>query len=76
MVGSYAAQKVGCGAQSGQDRLNCLQSVEVLDLISLENDGFASPAAAVIDGVVLVESPAETVARGEVNVRELIIGRW
>ena len=73
-VGQAAARKVGCADGAEEDQLECLQTVEVLDLISLETDGFVYPPAAVIDGELLVRHPAESVARGEINVKEIIIG--
>ena len=76
-VGNYAARLVGCeeGTEGQQvELLECLQAVELADLLSLQSSSFVSPPAAVIDGALLTREPAESVARGEINVRELVIG--
>ena len=73
-VASYAAHLLGCGEETGGDQLECLQTVDLSDLVNLQNSSFVSPPAAVIDGALLTRHPAESVARGEINVKEIIIG--
>ena len=73
-VASYAALLLGCGEGPDQDQLDCLQALEFSDLLNLQNSSFVSPPAAVIDGLLLTRHPAESLARGEINVKEVIIG--
>ena len=73
-MAGYAAHLVGCEEETEEEQLECLQAVELSDLINLQNSSFVSPPAAVIDGALLTRHPAESVARGEINVKEIIIG--
>jgi len=73
-IGTYGADKLNCTAGTSAENLQCLQNVDTLSLINLNKDAFFFPPAAVIDGEMITELPHDTVASGDINGVEIIIG--
>jgi len=73
-VGQYGAEKLDCLKEAPSETLQCLQNVDVLTLLELWQDNFFRPPNVVIDGKMIIEHPQDTVASGDINANEIIIG--
>ena len=56
-ISMYGAEKLNCLKDTSTETIECLQSLDVGDLLSLQNDEFFFPPTAVIDGNILTMYP-------------------
>ena len=73
-ISQYAAEKLNCFKDTPAETIGCLQTMEIRDLLDLQNDSFFSPVTAVIDGELLPKNLFELMLDGDINVEEVIIG--
>ena len=90
LVGRYGAGLLGCEADTEEDTLRCLQVRPRYDqltvtslapqlasleqLLGLGTDPFFYPPTGVIDGAAITQLPQDTVAAGDINTREIVMG--